>query len=65
MSEHRERRLDQQVRTTIGKLLQESYLAQASEEMPPHLLEVLKKLEEKAGGPLTRTDLDYTPDESK
>jgi hypothetical protein len=57
MSEQRERRLDLQARTTIGKLLQECYRAHMSEELPPRLLEVLKKLDEKAGTPTTRTDL--------
>ena len=47
MSEHRERRLDQQVRNTIGKLLQECFRADIAEELPARLVEVLKKLDDK------------------
>jgi len=65
MSEHRERRLDQQVRTTIGKLLQECYLAHAAEEMPPRLLEVLKKLDDKTGTAPTPAHLRHTRDGSE
>jgi hypothetical protein len=54
MSEHRERRLDQQVRNTIGKLLQECFRADIAEELPARLVEVLKKLDEKAETAPTR-----------
>jgi hypothetical protein len=47
MSEHRERRLDQQVRNTIGKLLQECFRADIAEELPARLVGVLKKLDER------------------
>jgi hypothetical protein len=54
MSEHPERRLDQQVRNTIGKLLQECFRADTAEELPARLLEVLKKLDEKTETAPTR-----------